>query len=221
MEVMTNKQANRNCAPVRNCVLLAAALVIAASCGAAENTDLARDDHAAHAQDEPCPGCSSGAITRIIDGDTLDIGSVRIRLALVDSPERGDPGYEEAAAFAASLCNTGDAAFYDPDDGQPGGSHGRVIAEVFCGGKSLNAELVRGGHARILRGFCDASEFAARSWTGCAIPDPAKQVHAKPDGPIPAQSYVIPAVLAAAGLAAFTAWRRSRKPNVRSKPGNL
>jgi len=28
----------------------------------------------------------------IVDGDTLDVGSTRIRLALVNSPEMGQPG---------------------------------------------------------------------------------------------------------------------------------
>ncbi|RNJ79181.1 MAG: thermonuclease family protein [Nitrosopumilus sp. B06] len=205
---------------------LLVALVIITSC---EMTDtyLTRDNFTAHAQNEPCPGCSSGIITKIIDGDTLDVDGVRIRLALVDTPERGDPGYEGATAFAASLCKIGDTAFYDPDDGQPDGSYGRIIAEVFCSGKSLNAELVQDSHARILYNFCNVSEFAVRPWAGCSILDTIpEQTHTEPSelipDPIPEQteSYVI-LVLVVTGLAIFIMWRRSRKPNVCSKPGHL
>src|SRR2546422_6052416 len=33
--------------------------------------------------------CFTGSVTYIVDGDTLDVGSTRIRLALVNSPEVG------------------------------------------------------------------------------------------------------------------------------------
>ncbi|RNJ78142.1 MAG: thermonuclease family protein [Nitrosopumilus sp. H13] len=209
--------------------LLAAVFVAITLCACAmTHNDSPWIEFMAHAQNDPCPGCSSGVITGIIDGDTLDVESVRIRLALVDSPERGDPGYEEAASFAASLCRMGDTAFYNTDDGQPDGSHGRVIAEVFCNGKSLNAELVQNGHARILYNLCDASEFAAKPWTGCALPDHAPgQTVTRPGEPAPdhtpqkhkrAESYVLPA-LAVTGMIIFLVWRRSR--NVGPKPGHL
>src|SRR5688572_14560836 len=38
----------------------------------------------------------SGPVTYIVDGDTLDINDVRVRLALVDTPERGEIGYQPA-----------------------------------------------------------------------------------------------------------------------------
>lgn len=34
-----------------------------------------------------------GKVTRIIDGDTLEVDGRRIRLALVDAPEINEPGY--------------------------------------------------------------------------------------------------------------------------------
>jgi endonuclease YncB( thermonuclease family) len=33
-----------------------------------------------------------GTVTKVVDGDTLDINGTRIRLAIVDTPERGQPG---------------------------------------------------------------------------------------------------------------------------------
>ena len=35
-----------------------------------------------------------GIVNYVIDGDTLDINDIRIRLALVDTPERGQDGYK-------------------------------------------------------------------------------------------------------------------------------
>lgn len=112
---------------------------------------------------EECQNCSSGVVTHIVDGDTLDIGNKRIRLALVDTPEMGDIGYFEATEFTSDFCPVGTIAYYDVDDGQ-GLSYGRTIAEVFCGGLSLNAELIVHGHAIIYSRFCGVSEFSSSEW---------------------------------------------------------
>ncbi|MGE5822190.1 MAG: thermonuclease family protein, partial [Nitrososphaerota archaeon] len=45
-----------------------------------------------------------GIVTKVVDGDTLDINGTRIRLALVDTPERGQPGFDQAKAFVESMC---------------------------------------------------------------------------------------------------------------------
>ena len=58
-----------------------------------------------------------GKITYIVDGDTLDINDIRIRLSLVDRPERGQDGYKKAKDFVKDLCldTKGEV---DIDDGQ-------------------------------------------------------------------------------------------------------
>lgn len=48
-------------------------------------------------------------VVKIVDGDTLDIKApsgivTRIRLVGIDTPERGEPGFGEAAAALAALC---------------------------------------------------------------------------------------------------------------------
>ena len=128
----------------------------------------------------PYATARTGTMTRVIDGDTIVVdGDVRIRLALVDTPERGEPGYEEASAFTRSKCPAGTTVVYDVDDGQRDGSYGRVIALVWCVGygstgtqaaSPLNAMLVDKGHAEIDRRFCTASEFGDDEWAlrgGC------------------------------------------------------
>ena len=44
-----------------------------------------------------------GIVTKVVDGDTLDINGIRIRLALVDTPEINQPGYDRAKQFVESL----------------------------------------------------------------------------------------------------------------------
>src|SRR5207302_9701945 len=69
--------------------------------------------------------CFTNTVTHIVDGDTLDVGSTRIRLTLVNSPEVGQPGYAEAKEFTNRTCPVGTQALVDEDDGQAGGSDGR------------------------------------------------------------------------------------------------
>src|SRR2546428_11435206 len=111
--------------------------------------------------------CFTDSVTYIVDGDTLDVGSTRIRLALVNSPEVGQPGYTEAKQFTAQTCPVGSSALVDEDDGQTGGSYGRMIAVVYCGWQNLNAALLSSGNAVLVTYYCSVSEFADEPWTGC------------------------------------------------------
>lgn len=50
-------------------------------------------------------------LTRAVDGDTLDakcaiLGTIRIRVAEIDTPERGQPFYKEATAFAEAQAGS-------------------------------------------------------------------------------------------------------------------
>ena len=59
-------------------------------------------------------------VTHVADGDTLDINGITIRLSLVNTPERGQPGFKEAKKFVISMC-LGKKGELDVDDGQRGG----------------------------------------------------------------------------------------------------
>jgi hypothetical protein len=136
------------------------------------------DDGASTSTNE-CQGqadCFRGTVTEIVDGDTLDINNVRVRLALVNTPERGDNGYTEAIDFVESVCGVGIKALVDEDDGQKEGSFDRLIGLVYCrddninNKKSLNELLLEGGYGDIYGDFCNISEFTSASWAqryGC------------------------------------------------------
>jgi micrococcal nuclease len=106
-----------------------------------------------------------GIVTKVVDGDTLDINGIRIRLALVDTPEINQPGYDRAREFVESLC-LGKKGELDVDSGQRRGDrHGREVGVVYCDGINMNDKLMSNNLARILVQFCDLTEFANENWT--------------------------------------------------------
>lgn len=115
-------------------------------------------------------GCFTGMVTRVMDGDTLEVNSFRIRLVLVDAPEWNAPGGSAATNFLQELCPEGSQALVDQDDRQYTDNYGRMLAVVWCGGRRANEEIVRAGQARIYRRFCRESEFGDQPWAvalGC------------------------------------------------------
>jgi endonuclease YncB( thermonuclease family) len=114
--------------------------------------------------------CVSELITEIIDGDTIYTANYKIRLSLVDTPEINEPGYLEASTFTTRMCPVGSFATIDQDDLQLYDQYDRLLANVFCNGKSLNSGLVYNGHAEISTRYCDTSEFSDTKWAqrfGC------------------------------------------------------
>ena len=112
-----------------------------------------------------------GNVTYVVDGDTLDINGIRVRLSLVDTPERGQPGFKEAKEFVDTLC-LGKKGELDVDDGQRRGDrYGREIGVVYCDGLNINEKLMDSNLAEILTEYCDISEFANEGWaiTPCNV----------------------------------------------------
>jgi micrococcal nuclease len=105
-----------------------------------------------------------GNVTYVVDGDTLDIDEIRVRLSLVNTPERGQPGFKEAKDFFNTLC-LGKKGELDVDDGQRRGDrYGREIGVVYCDGININEKLMDNALADILTEYCDTSEFANEIW---------------------------------------------------------
>ncbi|MFH0889898.1 MAG: thermonuclease family protein [Candidatus Aenigmatarchaeota archaeon] len=114
--------------------------------------------------------CFSSTVERIVDGDTLVIGNKTIRLVLVNAPEKGEEGGDEATNFTSSLCPIGSTAIVDEDDKQTKGSYGRTVAVVYCNNKNLNSALLENGFGYIFTEYCDSSEFGREPWAkkyGC------------------------------------------------------
>ena len=108
-------------------------------------------------------------VTRVVDGDTVHLDGEAHRLVLVDTPERGEPGFDEATDFVKGRCLDKLVA-YDRNDPQPTDRFGRHLSLLYCDGPampSVNELLVREGHSGQYTRFCGESEFADQAWTGC------------------------------------------------------
>jgi micrococcal nuclease len=115
--------------------------------------------------------CITGMVTKVVDGDTLDIDGIRIRISLTNTPERDYEGFSEATEFTTSLCPIGSTAHVDQDDLQPYDKFGRMLGKVTCSDKVLNSELLYNNFATISSQYCSTSEFSNDSWAqqyGCA-----------------------------------------------------
>ena len=138
--------------------------------------------------------CVSELITEIIDGDTIYTANYKIRLSLVDTPEINESGFSKATSFTAQMCPVGSFVTIDQDDLQLYDQYDRLLANVFCNGKSLNSALLYNGHAEISTRYCSISEFSDYPWAqrfGCESQDTVESSNCDvsyPDFCIPSDS---------------------------------
>ena len=114
--------------------------------------------------------CLKGKITNIIDGDTIDVEGIRVRLALTSTPELELLEGIEAKKFVEETCPIGSNVLVDEDDGQIEGSYDRIIGKVLCQGIILNEKILEKGFGEINTFYCDQSEFYDEPWAknyGC------------------------------------------------------
>jgi endonuclease YncB( thermonuclease family) len=119
---------------------------------------------------DPARDCFQGSITRITDGDTLEVNERRVRLVLVDAPERNTPAGPAATRYLEALCPAGSQALVYVDSLQPRDDYGRTLGLVWCGGRRVNEEMIRSGRAALYRRFCGESVFGLEPWAielGC------------------------------------------------------
>jgi endonuclease YncB( thermonuclease family) len=89
-------------------------------------------------------------LTRVVDGDTLharcDGENVKVRLLRIDTPERGEPGYEAAAGALREILREGPLELEFEEPGLPvTDDYERLLAYVRVGGELANVEMVRRG----------------------------------------------------------------------------
>lgn len=110
------------------------------------------------------PELVAGVVTRNIDGNTIEIDGVRIRIPLVDVEDSGNPNMPHAV-LARLLCPVGSPAQYDIDDLQERDRYGRTIAMVYCNtGLSLGEIMIGFGLGWVNEWYCDKSEFGQDVW---------------------------------------------------------
>ena len=97
----------------------------------------------------PTPSdASTGWVRYVVDGDTIELADGRkVRYLGINTPERGQPFYEEAKALNAQLVAGKQVRLeFDMDTRD---QYGRVLAHVFVDGTHVNLELVRQGYANV------------------------------------------------------------------------
>lgn len=93
-----------------------------------------------------CEDCPLLSVSRIIDGDTFDSPSGRVRLFGVDTPERREPCYNQATRRFRDLAGRRVRVQGGPRSRDPGG---RLLYYVYTEqGESIDEKLIREGLAR-------------------------------------------------------------------------
>jgi micrococcal nuclease len=88
-----------------------------------------------------------GKVVSVSDGDTIKVlydgKQVKIRLAAIDCPEKGQPYGQKAKQFTADMVAGKVVKVWETDVDR----YGRIVGFVFVGDKNLNKELLSAGLA--------------------------------------------------------------------------
>lgn len=96
-------------------------------------------------------------VERIVDGDTF-VGTIELgynlnrtgqyfRMAYVNTPERGQEGFQEATDYMIDRIEGKEVMVYSHRDET--GRYKRIVAETFIDGENVNRELLEKGFAVI------------------------------------------------------------------------
>lgn len=130
----------------------------------------------------PVPAAPFAGPARVVDGDTLDLSGVRVRLFGIDAPEsrqRCDVSGRNWACGAwatrklAALIGGAEVSCAARDRDR----HGRIVAICSAGGRDLGRAMVRAGAARAYLRYShdylpeerDAKAEARGLWSGVAV----------------------------------------------------
>lgn len=96
-----------------------------------------------------------GRVTAVYDGDTIEVlvghERHRVRLAGIDTPERGQPWAERSKQALAKRVFGREVRVNEVAIDR----YGRTVGEVYADNQCVGCELVRDGHAWVYRKFTD------------------------------------------------------------------
>lgn len=124
-----------------------AALAGCASGGRPSATEGGPASTSAPSSSAPSAVGESGAVTHVVDGDTIDVAGVgRIRVIGIDTPERGACGYESATLAMAALVD-GRTVTLVPGATEDVDRYGRRLRYVDVGTVDAGLRLIEDGWA--------------------------------------------------------------------------
>ena len=125
--------------PTRNSAWLGLLAIFLAACSSTASIS-------EYATGLKCPDCPTLAVSSVIDGDTFESPAGTVRLFGVDTPERGERCYRQAATGLRQLAGGTVRVESGPRTRDPGG---RLLYYVYTmRGNSIDEILVREGLAR-------------------------------------------------------------------------
>ena len=127
-------------------------LGILSACGSAPTLETCDDVARATTRGGADPSASSqgSLVRRVIDGDTIVLANgSRVRYVGIDTPERGEPFFDEATEFNRQLVEGKRVRLLKDQSDKD--RFGRLLRYVLAGDILVNAELVREGLAEAKR----------------------------------------------------------------------
>ncbi len=104
---------------------------------------------------------ASGKCYKVVDGDTIWVDGIgKIRFVQVNTPEKGEDGYQEAKDYVKEKC-LGKTVYLDIDDKKHYDKYNRTLAIVYTENQDINRELLHENLAEIM--YIPPSEFAKGS----------------------------------------------------------
>ena len=99
---------------------------------------------------EPSASSQGSLVRRVIDGDTIVLANgSRVRYIGIDTPERGEPFFDEATEYNRRLVEGARVQMVKDESDKD--RFGRLLRYVLAGDILVNAELVREGLAEAKR----------------------------------------------------------------------
>ena len=98
--------------------------------------------------DDPAGTTRRTTVTRVVDGDTVEIASGQhVRLIGVDTPERGTCGYDAATKAMRRMVQGRRVVLVDPGSVQDRDTYGRLLRFVDVAGRDAGFAQIRSGLA--------------------------------------------------------------------------
>jgi endonuclease YncB( thermonuclease family) len=89
------------------------------------------------------------ALPVAVDGDTVHSGKVWVRLVQINTPERGECGYQEAKDYTQKFLKLNSNLVLTKDKNlDTFDEYGRALGYLTKGNRNLNLELVKYGYAK-------------------------------------------------------------------------
>ncbi len=94
--------------------------------------------------------CKAETVTvkRVIDGDTYILQSGdKVRMIGINTPERGEPGYEEAKQYLKDLIEGEEVELEMDDRSSDRDKYGRLLRYTYYRGNDVHMQLIQEGYA--------------------------------------------------------------------------